>query len=235
MASGYRKLVLFDIDGTLLWSAGAGRSAIGRALLAEMGATGPIDSYRFDGKTDPQIVAELMTAAGHPDAESESRIAGVCRRYLELLKVELETRKRGIRLYPGIADLLAATEQRHDGLLGLLTGNLALGAELKLTAAGVDPGRFRVGAYGSDSAVRAELPAIAAARAAPLMGRVPQGREIVIIGDTPADMTCGQGVGARALGVATGRHSVVDLLAAGADVAFEDLTSTNAVIDAIYA
>lgn len=234
MASGYRKLVLFDIDGTLLWSAGAGRSAIGQALLAEMGATGPIDGYRFDGKTDPQIVVELMTAAGHPDAESESRIAGVCRRYLELLKVELETRKTGIRLYPGIADLLAAMEQRHDGLLGLLTGNLALGAELKLTAAGVDPGRFRVGAYGSDSAVRAELPAIAAARAAPIMGRVPQGREIVIIGDTPADMTCGQGVGARALGVATGRHSVVDLLAAGADVAFDDLTSTHAVIDAIY-
>lgn len=231
----YRKLVLFDIDGTLLWSAGAGRSAIGRALMDEMGATGPIDGYRFDGKTDPQIVVELMTAAGHPDAESEARISAVCRRYLELLKVELSSRKTGIRLYPGIATLLATMEQRHDGLLGLLTGNLALGAELKLTAAGVDPGRFRVGAYGSDSAVRAELPAIAAARAAPIMGRVPQGRDIVIIGDTPADMTCGQGVGARALGVATGRHSVVDLLAAGADVAFEDLSQTDAVIDAVYA
>jgi phosphoglycolate phosphatase-like HAD superfamily hydrolase len=235
MGSGYRKLVLFDIDGTLLWSGGAGRSAIGQALTAEIGAAGPIEGYRFDGKTDPQIVAELMTAAGHPDAEDESRIAAVCRRYLELLRVELVTRKTGIRLYPGIAALLAAMERRHDGLVGLLTGNLALGAELKLTAAGVDPARFRVGAYGSDSAVRAELPAIAAARAAPMMGRVPQGKEIVIIGDTPADMSCGLGVGARALGVATGRHSVVDLLAAGADVAFEDLTDTDPVLDAIYA
>lgn len=235
MGSGYLKLVLFDIDGTLLWSAGAGRSAIGQALMAEIGATGPIDDYRFDGKTDPQIVVELMSAAGHPDAESDARIAAVCRRYLELLKAELQTRKTGIRLYPGIAALLAAVEQRHDGLLGLLTGNLAHGAELKLAAAGVDPGRFRVGAYGSDSAVRAELPAIAAARAAPIMGRVPHGREIVIIGDTPADMMCGQGVGAHAVGVATGRHSVVDLLAAGADVAFEDLTHTDAVMDAIYA
>ncbi len=235
MGSAYSRLVLFDIDGTLLWSAGAGRSAIGRALMDEIGATGPIEGYRFDGKTDPQIVVELMSAAGHPDAESESRISAVCRRYLELLRVELSSRKTGIRLYPGIADLLAAVEQRHDALLGLLTGNLAMGAELKLVAAGVDPARFRVGAFGSDSAMRAELPAIAAARAAPLMGRVPQGREIVIIGDTPADMTCGQGVGARALGVATGRHSVVDLLAAGADVAFEDLSHTDAVINAIYA
>ncbi len=234
MRSPPEKLVLFDIDSTLVWSAGAGRSAIGRALLSEMGATGPIDGYRFDGKTDPQIISELMTAAGHPDAKSERHIAAVCRRYLELLHGELGARSGNVRLYPGVTPLLDALDTRNDALVGLLTGNLEEGASLKLQSAGLDPERFRVGAFGSDSAMRAELPAIAAARAAPLMGRVPAGEEIIVVGDTPADMTCGQGVGARAVGVATGRHSVVELLAAGAHVAFEDLSDTAAVLHSIY-
>jgi phosphoglycolate phosphatase-like HAD superfamily hydrolase len=129
---------------------------------------------------------------------------------------------------------LGALEGREDAILGLLTGNIERGAALKLSAAGIEPGRFRIGAYGSDSAVRADLPAIATARAAPLMGRVPLGSDVVIIGDTPADMTCGEGVGARAIGVATGRHSVVELLAAGGHIAFEDLADTASVLDAIF-
>ncbi|MDH3455243.1 MAG: HAD family hydrolase [Gemmatimonadota bacterium] len=229
-----KRLVLFDIDGTLIWSAGAGRSAIARALVAEMGMTGPIENYHFDGKTDPQIVMELLLAAGHPDAQSETHVQAVCRRYLEVLTHELQTRKGSIRAYPGVVELLAALEQRRDVLVGLLTGNIAEGASQKLTAAGIEMSRFRVGAYGSDAADRAELPPIAAARAAPLMGRIPDGEEIIIIGDTPADMTCGTGVHARAIGVATGRHSVVELLAAGAHVAFDSLLDTASVLDAIY-
>jgi phosphoglycolate phosphatase-like HAD superfamily hydrolase len=227
-------LVLFDIDGTLVWTDGAGRSAIGEALLSEMGSTGPIDDYRFDGKTDPQIVVELMTAANHPDAESPRHIEAVCRRYLDLLRRELDERQGAIRVYPGIESLLQALETRSDTIVGLLTGNLEEGAHLKLSAAGIDPERFRVGAFGSDSAIRAELPAIAAARAEPLMGRIPTGNAIVIIGDTPADMTCGNGVGARAVGVATGRHSVAELLQAGGDAVFENLAETESVLDAIY-
>lgn len=233
-SDGPRRLVLFDIDGTLVWTAGAGRSAITVALKEEMGETGPIEDYRFDGKTDPQIVVELMEAVGHPDARSESRVAAVCRRYLESLQGELERRRQAIKIYPGVLELLSTLEPRADAVVGLLTGNIEPGAALKLAAAGIEPTRFRVGAYGSDSAVRADLPAIAAARAAPLMGRVPQGRDVVIIGDTPADMTCGQGVGARAIGVATGSHSMVDLLAAGGDVAFEDLSETHSVLNAIF-
>ena len=229
-----KHLVLFDIDGTLVWTAGAGRAAIGKALLAEMGATGPIEDYRFDGKTDPQIVVELLTAAGHPDAKSPEHVEAVCRRYLELLRCEVEHRKDGFRVYPGIENLLVSLEERDDTIMGLLTGNLEEGARVKLKAAGIAPDRFRVGAFGSDSAVRAKLPAIAAARAEPLMGRMPGGDEIVIIGDTPADMTCGDGVGARTVGVATGRHSVSELLAVGGDTAFEDFSDTQAVLDAIY-
>ncbi|NIM49446.1 MAG: HAD hydrolase-like protein [Gemmatimonadales bacterium] len=229
------RLVLFDIDGTLIWTAGAGREAIRHALLAEMGATGPIDGYRFHGKTDLQIIVELMQAAGHPHAESDHHIAAVCRRYVELLGGELEKRRGAIHVHPGVLELLDLIEARGDTLLGLLTGNLADGAALKLQAAGINPARFRVAAYGSDSAERPELSSIAAQRAAPLMGRVPQGEEIVIVGDTPADMTCGQSVGARAIGVATGPCTIDELWAAGAFAAFDSFADVGPVLEAIYA
>ena len=109
------RLILFDIDGTLLWTAGAGRRAIHQALLDEMGTAGPIEGYRFDGKTDPQIVRELMELAGHPDSQSEERITAVCRRYVELLTAELSKPTQATKVYPGIVDLLAALE--HDGLV----------------------------------------------------------------------------------------------------------------------
>src|SRR5213592_4624817 len=125
------KLVLFDIDGTLLWTDGAGRRAIQRALLDEMGTAGPIEQYRFDGKTDPQIVRELMTLAGHPDAEAEDRIAAVCRRYVALLAAELAPPSPKPRLLPGVPELLAALEPHEAAgraLVGLLTGNVEGGA-----------------------------------------------------------------------------------------------------------
>lgn len=230
-----RKLVLFDIDGTLLWTDGAGRRAIRQALLEEMGTTGPIDGYRFGGKTDPQIVRELMTAAGHPHAESPDHLDAVCRRYVSLLARELEAHADAIRVYDGVTALLDAIEERGDALLGLLTGNLAAGADLKLRAAGLDPARFRIGAFGSDAADRPELPPIAVRRAQPLMGRVATGPEVVIIGDTPADMTCGRSVGARAIGVATGFHSTAELVGAGGFAAFASFVNLEPVLQAIYA
>lgn len=229
------KLVLFDIDGTLLSSDGAGRGAIRRALLDEMGTTGPIDEFRFDGKTDPQIVRDLMLAAGHPDAESEIHVQAVCDRYVQLLEREFEGGGRTSRVFPGVRELLDELEARGDVMLGLLTGNIAAGAKLKLAAAGIAMERFRVGAFGSDSADRRALPPVAAARAAELMGAEPRGEHIVIIGDTPADVTCGESVGARALGVATGSYVAADLHAAGAYAVFEDLSHTDGVVAAIFA
>jgi phosphoglycolate phosphatase-like HAD superfamily hydrolase len=230
-----RKLVLFDIDGTILWTDGAGRRAIRQALIEEMGTAGSIDQgYRLDGKTDPQIVRELMTGAGHPHAESEEHIVKVCRRYVEVLAQELEGSQDRTRLFPGVEALLGELEQRGDALIGLLTGNVAEGAALKLHAAGLDPSRFRVGAYGSDAAVRADLPPIAVRRAETLLDHAPGGHDVVIIGDTPADVTCGICVGARAIGVATGHYTREDLLAAGAYAAFSDLGDLSSVIDAIY-
>jgi phosphoglycolate phosphatase len=230
------KLILFDIDGTLLSSDGAGKRAIRSALLAEAGTAGPIDDgYRLDGKTDPQIVRELLAAAGHARAEDDAHVAAVCRTYLHLLEGELAASAGRSRTYPGVPALLDLIERRADAVLGLLTGNLAEGAALKLRAVGLDPARFRVGAYGSDSAQRPRLPAVAAARAAPLLGRVVAGADLVIVGDTPADMTCGASLDARAIGVATGHYTLAELVAAGAFAAFESFADPAAVLEAIYA
>jgi phosphoglycolate phosphatase-like HAD superfamily hydrolase len=230
------RLILFDIDGTLLWTNGAGRRAIRRALVDEMGTAGPIEQYRFDGKTDPQIVRELMTLAGHPEADAEERIAAVCRRYVALLTTELQQPPRNMRLLPGVQELLAALEPHESAgraLVGLLTGNLEGGAVLKLGAVGLDPARFAIGAYGSDSARRPDLPAIAAERAARRTGNRFAGADIVIVGDTPDDIACGRPIGARVVAVATGSYSVAQLRAAGASHALENLTDTQAVTDAL--
>jgi phosphoglycolate phosphatase-like HAD superfamily hydrolase len=230
-----RKLVLFDIDGTLLHTHGAGRRAIHAALLSEIAPPAAQSRVRFDGKTDPQIVRELLAEVAHTDQNDQRRIQAVCQRYVDLLAVELDTGTCRTTVYPGVTALLDDIEERHDTILGLLTGNVADGARLKLRAAGIAPDRFRVGAFGSDHHDRTQLAAIAAVRAAPYMGRVPTGAEIVIIGDTPADMTCGRDVGARAIGVATGSFSRADLLAAGAHAAFESFAESGPVLAAIYA
>jgi phosphoglycolate phosphatase-like HAD superfamily hydrolase len=232
------RLILFDIDGTLLWTDGAGRRAIQRALLDEMGTAGPIDRYRFDGKTDPQIVRELLTLAGHPEAGAEARVAAVCRRYLELLEPELVRSAQATRLLPGVPELLAALaphETAGRALVGLLTGNLEGGATLKLRAAGLDPARFVVGAFGSDSGARPDLPAIAAERAAQHTGRRFTGPDVVIVGDTPDDVACGRPIGAHTVAVATGFYDVDQLHAAGAARVFAHLGDTAAVLDALLA
>lgn len=232
------RLILFDIDGTILWTDGAGRRAIHRALLDEMGTAGPIEGYRFDGKTDPQIVRELMELAGHPECNSEDRISAVCSRYVELLTAELAKPTQATRVYPGIQELLAAlTPYEADGraLVGLLTGNVQHGAALKLRSAGLDFGRFAVGAYGSDSHHRPSLPAIAARRAEQRTGRSFTGADIVIVGDTPDDVACARPIGARTVGVGTGHYSAAQLRDAGATHAFDNLGETAAVIRALFA
>lgn len=229
-----RKLVLFDIDGTLLLTAGAGRRAIVAALSAEVGPSDAFDRIRFDGKTDPQIVAEMLEAVGEAAPRESERIARLCRSYVTHLEAELDRPTTQTRLMPGVLELLDRLEARDDALLGLLTGNLERGATLKLRSGGIDPTRFRVGAYGSDAAHRPHLPEIAARRAAPFFGRVPAGSEVVIIGDTPADIHCGQGIAARAVAVATGGYSVSDLAACGPHAVFPDLSATDAVVDAIF-
>jgi phosphoglycolate phosphatase-like HAD superfamily hydrolase len=228
-----RRLVLFDIDGTILLSGGAGRRAITAALSEAVGDIDAFSGIRFDGKTDPQIVGELLAAAGHARPHDEAHVAELCERYVTLLEQELQGGATGTVVMPGVLALLDRLEAEASVLLGLLTGNLARGARLKLSAAGIAPERFRVGAYGSDSAHRPDLPAVAAKRAEPHFGRVPAGHEVVIIGDTPADIYCGAGIGARAVGVATGGYDVEQLAACSPHAVFADLSDTTAVLAAI--
>ena len=229
-----RRLVLFDIDGTILLTAGAGRRAITTALAEAVGDSEAFGGIRFDGKTDPQIVAELLAAAGHDHISATEQVEAMCERYVALLERELDHPETTTSVMPGVPALLDRLEGDASVVLGLLTGNMARGAELKLRAAGIAFDRFRVGAFGSDAAHRPELPAIAARRAEPLFGRRPHGDEVVIIGDTPADIACGASISARAIGVATGGFSVEQLAACGPHAVFADLSDTDRVLDAIF-
>jgi len=228
-----RKLVLFDIDGTLLLSAGAGRRAILAALGEYLPDLSRLEGIRFDGKTDPQIVGELLHAAGDREPHEETKVAAVLQRYVAHLEMELAVHGHRSRLMPGIPALLDALEEETEVLLGLLTGNVAAGAQMKLRAAGLDPGRFVVGAFGSDHARRGELPPIAARRAEPHFGRVPTGAEVVIIGDTPADVSCAACISARTVAVATGGYSVAELEASGAHVVCADFSDLARAREAI--
>jgi len=227
------RLVLYDIDGTLLTSNGGAVRAFRAALRDVFGTDGPRAGVSFAGKTDPQIAHELLTAAGVPRARIAEGLPALFARYLERLRRELTPADTTV--FPGVPALLDAVEaEGARAVPGLLTGNLREGAELKLNAAGIGFGRFAVGAFGSDHADRPELPAVAIRRAERLTGRRFGGKEVVVIGDTPADIACGAHLGVRTLAVATGSYSAEQLAACGPDHLFEDLTDTGAVLAAIF-
>ncbi len=227
-----RRLILFDIDGTLLSAGGSGKRAFHDALMEVFGTTGPIDGYSFAGRTDPQIARELLAATGIGPAEVEARSAELWRVYVRNLEREIP--RTEVRVFPGVLPLLERVEAGGNGtVLGLLTGNVVEGARLKLDAAGIGFGRFRVGAYGSDHADRPELPAVAVARAEALTGHRYREKEIVIVGDTPFDIACGAHLGVRTVAVATGQHPAEELAEHGPDHLFEDLSETERVWEAI--
>lgn len=228
------KLVLFDIDGTILWTDGAGRKSMEAALMTVYGLPGD-PAYRYDGKTDRQIVREQLRARGLSDVDIDAQLPALLDTYLDNLADVLASDPAAARLCTGIEVLLDAVEARDDAVLGLLTGNVALGAARKLGAVGIDFTRFRVGAFGSDHEHRPELPRVAQRRAREALGVELPGDRIVIIGDTPADIQCGRPIGARAIGVATGRYNVTDLAAHAPHAVFADLGDTERVLEAILA
>ena len=228
------KLVLFDIDGTILWSNGAGRRAMQRALMTAFGSPGNA-SYRYDGKTDMQIVRDLMRMEGHADALIDERMSRLLADYTSALHEELQSGETHVQRFDGVVELLDALEARADRRIGLLTGNIQVGASAKLSAVGIDPDRFTVCAFGSDHEIRGELPGIAQRRAREQLGLDVNGDAIVIIGDTPADIDCTRAIGARAIAVATGRYSVHELAEHNPVAVFADLVDTAAVMRAIDA
>lgn len=226
--------VFFDIDATLLLTDGAGRAALKAALETVYGTSGRLDGYSFHGKTDPQIVVELLSGVGHDVSAIRERMPSMWPVYLEVLKRELDVRRAAdrITLLPGVAELLAALENRDGVSLGILTGNIEEAAKLKLEAAGVTT-EFDFAAYGSDSEQRTEVARIALERSRSRSGEEPNSLMLVVVGDTPDDVACARAIDARAVAVATGRHGVAELEAAGADFVFSDFSDTQAVLSSI--
>ncbi len=226
------KIVLFDIDGTLLWTDGTGRRSMEKALEKVFGFTGD-PSYRYDGKTDRQIAREQMLAAGVDDPSITARMDDVIDEYVAGLYAEFATDPEAAKMCAGIPELLDALESNPDVRLGLLTGNIEKGARCKLQAVGIDFDRFRINAFGCDNADRPELPGIARQRAVELLGTHVKGEQMVIIGDTPADIQCGRSLNVRSIGVATGRYGVSELSTHNPTAVFETLEDTDAVVSAI--
>lgn len=214
-----RRLVLFDIDGTLLSAAGASAAALREALLAHFGSTGPLEDYDYSGKTDPQIVRELMRGAGFEDAVIDERMGEVLALYLRLIAERL--RPEHVRPKPGVVDLVLALARDPRVTLGLLTGNLEPGARLKVEPLGLNH-HFPFGAFGSDHEDRYRLPPVAVERARAHTGNVFAGKRVVIVGDSIHDVRCGRSLGVRAVAVATGMTSVDTLLAEEPDALLAD-------------
>ncbi|MGQ9457326.1 MAG: HAD family hydrolase [Anaerolineae bacterium] len=229
-AARLRRLVLFDIDGTLLHSDGAGREAIRQALLAVYGMEGPIKTFSFAGNTDYQNFVGLLQGAGLSQEEIAARLSEAMALYPQRLREIIGGFR--VRVYPGVVPLLERLTAHPELEVALLTGNLEEAAWIKLRAAGLDR-FFTWGAFGSDARERTELPPVAVERARQRTGRRFAGKEIVIIGDTPADITCGRPLGVRTVAVATGPYSCEALQAWGPDFLFEDLGDTDAVLEAI--
>jgi phosphoglycolate phosphatase len=224
------QLVLFDIDGTLVHTGGAGKRAFNSALEDVLGICDGLRDVRLDGKTDLLILEEVLLAAGRPTRLPSSQYSLLYDRYIELLLQELERDRLSYRIYEGVVELLQFLDGRKGVAVGLATGNLERGARAKL-----EPGRlnrfFPFGGFGSDSADRTALIRKAIERGAALAdGEV---SDVVVIGDTPRDVSHGREAGARVLAVATGSYSVTDLADCRADLVVEQLHPTPEVVEFI--
>jgi phosphoglycolate phosphatase-like HAD superfamily hydrolase len=217
------KLVLFDVDGTLIRADGAGRRALSAAFAEVWGlepgaveAAGRQVDYR--GRLDPWIHGEI---ARHLGIELAPRREPMIRSYLRHLGRDLE--ERPARALPGVPGLLRFLGRREDRALGLLTGNLPEGARLKLGSAGLD-GSFAFGAYGDDAPARDELGPVALRRAEEVLGlELPPG-QVTVVGDTEHDVSAARASGFRALAVATGWTEPEDLRSSDPDLLLEDLS-----------
>ncbi len=229
-----RRLVLFDIDGTLLSAGRVARDAILRSLAASYGWNYTPDHedrgrFDFSGKTDPQIVRELVM-----EDVGRERFESGLPRALDLYLEELERQllPGTVVPKPGIPELLERLAADPRVTLGLLTGNLERGARLKLSPPDFNR-YFPFGAFGSDSADRYQLPPVAVERAHAQTGHRYSGKAVVIVGDSIHDVACGRSIGVRAVAVATGITSTGALAAERPDALFADFADTERALAAI--
>ncbi|MEJ2697171.1 MAG: haloacid dehalogenase-like hydrolase [Candidatus Sulfobium sp.] len=222
------KFILFDIDGTLIDSGGAGSRSLDLAFRKKFGIDHAFRGIEMAGKTDLQIVREALLL--HGIDFSDGTMPAFFETYTGFLKDCVHNADGHIK--PGIEKVLGGLASQEGLVLGLLTGNIEEGARIKLERYGLYS-YFRGGAFGSDSEDRNELLPLAVAKLYRESGVSVSYSDCVVIGDTPRDIFCARPYGALAVGVATGPYSVETLSAAGADAVFGDLSDTRTLISLI--
>jgi len=221
-------LLLFDIDGTLIQTGGAGSRGMTRAFESVFQVPSAFRGILMPGRTDPRILADALARAGIN--ASAAAIQRFRERYTLFLVEELgQSSTKGARVMPGVRELLEALGPRPEVFLALLTGNYSEAARVKLEHFGLWE-YFRCGAFGEDADERSDLVAVAAgrARSAGWGGRAPG--DVLVVGDTPLDVACALAAGARPIAIATGGYDAGALRASGAEVVFEDLSDTEAFL-----
>jgi phosphoglycolate phosphatase-like HAD superfamily hydrolase len=220
-----KTLLLWDIDGTLTLSGGAGMRALAAALKAEFDRNEELGGIDYAGRTDTWIMRQIFAQIGLPD--SDANLSRLLAAYLAALPAELH--HPGTRILPGVSAALTALAARGDCVQALLTGNVERGARIKLAHHGISH-FFAFGAFADDSEWRNDLGPVALRRAREHHGIEFPKERVFVIGDTPHDIACGQVIGAQTIGVATGRYSVDELRAAAARAVLHDLSDTAALL-----
>jgi phosphoglycolate phosphatase-like HAD superfamily hydrolase len=224
----HKKLLLFDIDGTLLLTGRAGEYALRVAFKERFGVDDDLSSISFAGSTDGAIARQMFAA--HDISPTPENIADLFDGYVHHLALELPRREG--RVLPGIVELLDALHGREDCVLGLLTGNIEKGAELKLSHYGVWD-FFEFGAFADDHVDRNKLGPVAHSRAVQKHGISFEAEDVFVLGDTPRDIDCARAAGFVAVAIATGSYGQDELAAHQPDFLFEDLSDTRGVLAAL--
>ncbi len=223
-----RRLLLFDIDGTLITSGGAGEWALRDAMASRFGVEEDLKEIVLAGATDAKIAIALLEK--HNLEPSPANIAALLDEYIGHLESRIP-RHNG-RVLPGMIELLEALAKRPEAVLGLLTGNVARGAEIKLAHYGVWH-HFEFGAFADDHHDRNELGKFARTRALERHGVEFSPEKIFVIGDTPRDIECGRAIGAKTVAIATGHYSFDELAAHSPDFLFPDFSDTARVLECL--
>ncbi len=221
------KLLLFDIDGTLIHTAGAGKVSMEKAFEQVYGIKNGFHDIQMMGRTDPSIVMDALSSH-HLEWEDE-KVEHFRKLYFKLLKEEIKLPRPGKQLCPGIDSLLRLLDQQSDTILGLLTGNWLQSAFIKLRFFGIDH-YFKIGAYADDSANREELVPIVIERLMKNQQIQIEKHNIYVIGDTPFDIRCAKPHGVCTIAVATGFHSIEDLALEKPNYLFKNLLQTEMVL-----
>jgi phosphoglycolate phosphatase-like HAD superfamily hydrolase len=223
----HSKLVLFDIDGTLLKVGNINRHILIDALKQVYGTEGSAAHHDFSGKMDSTIIYEVLEDTGLSAHEIAGKFDEAKKTYIELFRQK--AKPADIMLMKGIRELLSELSRRDEILMGLLTGNFEESGRHKLKLPSIDH-YFSFGAFADDAFNRNDLPAIAASRARRIAGKNFSSSEIVIIGDTEHDIRCARMFNAKSIAVATGNFSMQELMAHDPGALFENLSGTDAVI-----